>query len=262
MVLAADHGVRTYSRLPTIANEGLIAAVLPALEVLAGAINSGNHKLLTQALQCFLIIPQFALIKAARDTVSSQDIARQLLEFGEGRLKKQSEEKSRASVDNGQGDSDKALVKALNQVKHFGNEGRYAKASRGLAQAVSGRRGALEPTEEVVAQLKQLHPPASHTPNKPPDISPKHLPIDGNKLKKAANKIAIGSAADVFGWTGELIRQLVRDIRTRPHLAKLVCAIRDGEIPEEAGSGCLRAGSSHSTKGRAKSRPSQEAPFW
>ena len=51
------------------------------------------------------------------------------------------------------GDSDKALVKALNQVKHFGNEGRYAKASRGLAQAVSGRRGALEPTEEVVAQL-------------------------------------------------------------------------------------------------------------
>jgi len=66
MVLAADHGVRTYSRVPTIANEGLIAAVLPALEVLAGAINSGNHKLLTQALQCFLIIPQFALIKAAR----------------------------------------------------------------------------------------------------------------------------------------------------------------------------------------------------
>jgi len=251
MVLAADHGVRTYSRVPTIANEGLIAAVLPALEVLAGAINSGNHKLLTQALQCFLIIPQFALIKAARDTVSSQDIARQLLEFGEGRLKKQSEEKSRASVDNGQGDSDKALVKALNQVKHFGNEGRYAKASRGLAQAVSGRRGALEPTEEVVAQLKQLHPPASHTPNKPPDISP----IDNNKLKKAANKIANGSAADVFGWTGELIRQLVQDIRTRPHLAKLVCAIRDGEIPEEAREWLLASWLVPLDKGEGKVRP-------
>src|SRR6185436_7116904 len=74
MVLAADHGVRTYSRVPTIANEGLIAAVLPALEVLAGATNSGNHKLLTQALQCFLIIPQFALIKAARDTMSSRTL--------------------------------------------------------------------------------------------------------------------------------------------------------------------------------------------
>jgi hypothetical protein len=27
----------------------------------------------------------------------------------------------------------------------------------------------------------------------------------------AANRIANGSAADVFGWTGELIRHLVKD---------------------------------------------------
>ena len=229
--------------------------------MLAGAINSGNHKLLTQALQCFLIIPQFALIKAARDTVSSQDIARQLLEFGEGRLKKQSEEKSRASVDNGQEDSDKALVKALNQVKHFGNEGRYAKASRGLAQAVSGRRGALEPTEEVVAQLKQLHPPASHTPNKPPDISPKHLPIDNNKLKKAANKIANGSAADVFGWRRAHSPAGARHPHA-PTWPSWSAPFGTARFPKKPGSGCLRAGSSHSTKGRAKSGPSQEAPFW
>ena len=110
MVLAADHGVRTYSRVPPIANEGLIAAVLPALEVLASHQQWQSQVAHTGASVLF-DHPAICSHQAARDTMSSQDIARQLLEFGEGRLKKQPEEKSRASVDNGQEDSDKALVK-------------------------------------------------------------------------------------------------------------------------------------------------------
>ena len=93
-------------------------------------------------------------------------------------------------------------------------------------------------------------------------MSPKTSAHRRQQTEKAANNIANGSAADVFGWTGELIRQLVRDIRTRPHLAKLVCAIRDGEIPEEAREWLLASWLVPLDKGRAKSGPSQEAPFW
>ena len=50
----------------------------------------------------------------------------------------------------------------------------------------------------------------------------------------AAKRIANGSAADLFGWTGELLRHLVSDKKTLPLIVELVKAIRDGRVPDDA----------------------------
>ena len=50
----------------------------------------------------------------------------------------------------------------------------------------------------------------------------------------AAKRIANGSAADLFGWTGELLRHLALDKQTLPLLVELVKAIRDGNGPNSA----------------------------
>ena len=70
----------------------------------------------------------------------------------------------------------------------------------------------MQPTEEVVSLLRGLHPSSSEPPEEPPDVV-KDLPVT-KKLKMAAKRIANGSAADLFGWTGELLRHLALDKQT------------------------------------------------
>ena len=82
LLSAVSHKVRTYSRVPASAIPNFINIVKPALEVMVGALNSGDDDLFTQALQSFLIIPQFALTKTSSET--SNDLVHRLLEFSEG----------------------------------------------------------------------------------------------------------------------------------------------------------------------------------
>ena len=82
LVLAASHRARTYSRVPARAMQAFINLVTPALEVMVGALNSDKHELFTQALQSFLIIPQFALVKSPKETAI--DLENKLFEFREG----------------------------------------------------------------------------------------------------------------------------------------------------------------------------------
>jgi hypothetical protein len=255
LVQAGNHRTRTYSRVPRQATEDFVATVLPALEVMVGALNRDDHKLFTQALQSFLIIPQFALSKTSGEKPSSQDIIEQLHKFRAGPKRKERVHQPHAPRAGPAQDLPPHVERAINQVKHFAGEGRYSKASQRLEQAVEGRRGALEPTEEVIAQLKKLHPPASAPPNEPPEFAPKHLPIVMAKLQKAGARIANGSAADLFGWTGELMHQLLRDPRTRACLAKVVEAIRDGAIPEQAREWLLASWLIPLDKGEGKVRP-------
>ena len=70
LIQAVCHRNRTYSRIPAAALPDFINIVRPALEVMVGALNRGNDELFTQALQSFLIIPQFALVKNPKETAS------------------------------------------------------------------------------------------------------------------------------------------------------------------------------------------------
>jgi len=252
LVQAASHKARTYSRVPGSAMPGFINLVRPALEVMVGALNTDNQDLFTQALQCFLIIPQIALVKGPKDTASS--LKNIIYEFGEGPR----EERARRPVEQPLETAIETLPpnikKAIAQCKFFAGEGRYHKASQRLSQAVSGKDGALDPTEDVISKLRQLHPPASQAPDEPPDgIS--GLPIQGKKLRLAANRIANGSAADLFGWTGELVRHLVRDKNTLPLMKVIVQAIRDGRVSQEAREWLLASWLVPLDKGKGKVRP-------
>ena len=68
--------------MPASALPQFIEIVRPALEVMVGALNRGNDALFTQALQSFLIIPQFALVKKPKETAA--EVQHKLHEFREG----------------------------------------------------------------------------------------------------------------------------------------------------------------------------------
>ena len=123
-----------------------------------------------------------------------------------------------------------------------------------VSQAVEGKDGALEPTPGVIEQLRRMHPEASEPPEEPPHGIP-NLPINRKTLKVAAKRIANGSAADLFGWTGELIRHLVKDRKTLPLMMFLVSAIKDGRIPPEAREWLLASWLVPLDKGNGKVRP-------
>ena len=71
----------------------------------------------------------------------------------------------------------------------------------------------------------------------------------------AAKRIANGSAADLFGWTGELLRHLVSDKKTLPLIVELVKAIRDGRVPDDAREWLLTSWLIPLDKGEGKVRP-------
>ena len=82
LIQAVCHRNRTYSRIPAAALPDFINIVRPALEVMVGALNRGNDELFTQALQSFLIIPQFALVKNPKETAS--EVRHKIYQFSEG----------------------------------------------------------------------------------------------------------------------------------------------------------------------------------
>ena len=112
----------------------------------------------------------------------------------------------------------------------------------------------MQPTEEVVSLLRGLHPSSSEPPEEPPDVV-KDLPVTKKKLKMAAKRIANGSAADLFGWTGELLRHLALDKQTLPLLVEIVKAIRDGNVPNSAREWLLASWLVPLDKGQGKIRP-------
>lgn len=71
----------------------------------------------------------------------------------------------------------------------------------------------------------------------------------------AAKRIANGSAADLFGWTGELLRHLVQDKKTLPLMAEIIKAIRDGKVPDDAREWLLASWLIPLDKGEGKIRP-------
>ena len=256
LLQAVSHRNRTYSRVPAAALPDFIDVVRPALETMVGALNSNKDELFTQALQSFLIIPQFALVKHPKET--SSEIRHKLHEFREGPKESRAERK-RQSVPSQPpppefGTLPPHMKKAIDQFKYQAAEGRLHKASQRLTQATEGKSGVLQPTEEVVRLLRELHPAATQPPEEPPDTV-QDLPIVKKKLKMAAKRIANGSAADLFGWTGELLRHLIFDKKTFALVAEVVKAIRDGTVPDSAREWLLASWLIPLDKGEGKVRP-------
>ena len=73
----------------------------------------------------------------------------------------------------------------------------------------------------------------------------------------AAKRIAIGSAADLFGWTGELLRHLALDKQALPLLVETVKAIIDGNVPNSAREWLLASWLVPLDKGQGKNPPNR-----
>ena len=81
------------------------------------------------------------------------------------------------------------------------------------------------------------------------------MPLNKKKLQMAATRIANGSAADLFGWTGELVRHLIRDKQTLPLMMELIKAIKDGTVCDEAREWLLASWLVPLDKGSGRVRP-------
>ena len=92
-------------------------------------------------------------------------------------------------------------LRALKRAKWMASEGRFSKAAQAIQQAADGRSGVREPTPDVIQKLHELHPGPGLDPPSCPLLAPSGLPMVNGKLLRAGNRIANGSAPDVFGWT-------------------------------------------------------------
>ena len=189
LIQTVCHRNRTYSRIPAAALPGFINIVRPALEAMVGALNRGNDELFTQALQSFLIIPQFALVKNPKETAS--EVRHKIYQFSEGPNEaKATRKRKRAPAhvippDNDIDTLPPHVKRAIDQFKYQAAEGRLRKASQRLSQATEGKEGVMQPTEEVVSLLRGLHPSSSEPPEEPPNVV-KDLPVTKKKLKNGS----------------------------------------------------------------------------
>ena len=279
---AANHQRRTYGRIPRQAANAFLTAVRPALQVMVGALATNDDKVLVQALRCLLIVPQFALIKS-NQTASAMELAHQILCFCEGpdrdprppQPQKQATENKneeehpeskvpQESKENNVQESEEPIVisdltpeqqRALKRAAWMASEGRFSKASQAIQQAADGRSGVLDPDQDVTTKLRELHPESSKEPPACPDSAPSGVPMVNFKLRKAGDRIANGSAPDIYGWTGELVRLLLRDQQCGTYVSKLVEAIRDGRICNAARHWLLLSWLIAVDKGNDKIRP-------
>lgn len=242
---AALHRTRTCAHAPREAAPSFASLALPPLQSLVGALDKNDEEGTVVSLKCLLIIPQFALAK--QGMVSGASVNRSILQFREG-----------------PGGGDRApsplppeldpLRRGLYKAAYLAGEN-LGKASQLLDQLAAGKQGVLSPTEQVLDQLRAMHPPSSEEAPPPPLSAPSALPVCRKALRKAADRINNGSAPDLFGWSGGLVRQLVYNKETQPLVARLVQAIRDGCLPPAAREWLLASWLLPLDKGNGAARP-------
>jgi hypothetical protein len=121
--------------------------------------------------------------------------------------------------------------------------------------AVKGSGGVKDPDASLVQKLKELHPGPSDPVPPLPFITAIPGQVTNKLLKCAARKIANGTSADIFGWTGELIRELIRDSRCRNPIKHLIEYIRSGVIENDSRNAILVSWLIGLDKGKGKIRP-------
>ena len=252
LLKAIDHKAHMHKRIPPRARQALIAAVKPALQTMVGGIQSDNSALFNKALQAFLVVPQFALAQRRSAPAKAADIEASITRFMDGPTLENGLVRRPA----GQGSltpRELAIRKAIRPATH----GAMLKATQRMESLYTGLTGICEPTADVMEQLRGLHPAPSEEEvlPSPHDSSPSGLPVSRARLRKAGKKIANGSAADVFGWTGELMTPLLRDKECLSCLTIVAAHIRDGRATGAARDWLLASWLIALDKGNSKIRP-------
>jgi len=220
---------------------------------MVGALQTNQEDRFVRALQCFMIVPQFALVRDSGRPPQSGRIRTKLNQFIEGEWTQpnsfRGEEKK---DDSGKTEQFKKSVKrAIRQAQ----DGNVRKASAALETAASGLSGIQQPSPDVVQRLRDMHPPESQPVPPLPEGLPIGLPVTRAALRRAGVRIANGAAPDVFGWTGELVRTILQDKQCLEYLAKVVEYIRDGCIGDEGRDWLLSSWLIALDKGQGKVRP-------
>ena len=247
-----NHKANMHKRIPPRARQALIAAVKPALQVMVGGIQTNNNSLFNRALQAFFIVPQFALIQRRSTPTKAADIEASIARFMDGPTLDAALQPRRAA----QGsltEQELALRKAIRPATH----GAMLKATQRLETLHTGLVGICEPTDEVLEQLRGLHPAPTEEEElpSPQASSPSGLSVSRARLRHAGRKISNGSAADVFGWTGELFAPLLRDKECMSCLTIIAAHIRDGLASGIARDWLLASWLIALDKGNGKVRP-------
>lgn len=252
LLRAIDHKTRMYKRIPPQARQALIAAVKPALQAMVGGIQTRNGPLFDRALQAFCIVPQFALAQRQDKPAKASDVTSCILRFLDGPTIAVDPAPGAVLPQQTLSPHDLALRKAIRPAAH----GAMLKATHRLEALHSGLAGICEPTDRVVEQLRALHPDCADADLPSPHASaPAGLPVSRAGLRRAGTKIANGSAADVFGWTGELLTPLLRDKECVSCLTVIAAHIRDGLAVGVARDWLLASWLIALDKGRDKIRP-------
>lgn len=222
-----NHKTHIYKRIPPRARQALVAAVKPALQTMVGGIVSDNTALFNRALQAFFVVPQFALAQRHNTPAKAADIEASILRFMDGPTL-ETHLTQRPANQGSLTEHELAVRKAIRPATH----GAMLKATQRLETLHSGLSGICEPTDDIVEQLHRLHPAPTVNEELPSPLntSPTGLPVSRAKLRLAGKKIANGSAADLFGWTGELLTPLLRDKDCVSLLTTIAAYIRDGLV--------------------------------
>ena len=220
---------------------------------MVGALQTNQQDRFVKALQCFMIIPQFALSRDSGRMQAAWQIRHKLNLFLEGVWTPPKVFGEETKNDSGMPEEHKkAIQRAIRQAQ----DGNMKKASAALETAASGLSGVRPPTPDVIAQLKEMHPPQGQpVPDLPDDLACIGLPVTRAALRRAGKRIANGAAPDVFGWTGELMRTILQDKQCLEYLAKVVEHIRDGLIKAEGREWLLTSWLIALDKGQGKVRP-------
>jgi hypothetical protein len=163
MLLASFNG-NTYTTVPYSAAPSLVAAAKPALLHLQQAIFNNDQHQLFLAIVCFLLVPQFALLRPA-NVVPASSIAAGINKFVDGKASQPRVSPAPRVPPEAPKDflspEEQAAVRRAGKLAQMGRLGHAINALEGACQQAGG---VLEPTAENIARLAALHPAASASP--------------------------------------------------------------------------------------------------
>ena len=231
MQIASFEG-STLPAIPLSARQSLIDAVKPALRGVERALANNDDSALLAHLACFSLVPQFALL-CPSGQIDSKKISQNLGLFVSGKFPVNPRPASAPRVPP---QPPKEFLtpeqqSAVRRAVKLANANRMSRAVSALDSASEPSQGVLDPTPSNLARLAALHPPPSSSvlPSLP-SSAPLGKLVSEATAKAALRKTANGSAADVFGWTGELLQSLSVDKDCKRILRRLAQAIRDGQV--------------------------------
>jgi len=143
LLKAISYRHNTFRKVPPTARKALISAVRPALQTMVGALQMFDHARFVRALQCFMIVPQFALSRDSNRPPPAWKIRNKLHQFLEGVwLPPKPYAREENKHDSSQSEE---FSKSVSRAMRLAQEGNVKKASAALETAALGLGGVQAP---------------------------------------------------------------------------------------------------------------------